>query len=394
MAATIVVVLALTWVGLPGGPTNPLSPRPARAVTLEVVQESVLAGVTRIETLQGRIVVSGSPGPLSPFDTGGGTFSFAVTSEGDFRVSAADGSSDVSFDARVGLHRSVQSVTGTGELRVSEARGMAPGPPDPAPEPSLLHRSLGAFVRAFLAIEADVPVAEAVHEGRRAWRVTVPDPVLGPSSGSSLEAELDVTVDVETGLPLQVVRRFGGHEAGHLRLTQLAMNENVDRSLFQIELPPGRAPSLIEVGFQRGTLSEAESSTSYDLLLPGWVPDGFELAQVAFSPTAAGTGRGNPLSREVVSVAYHRGFDRVILTTRASEGAGERWSDPLGEHGPALSERVVEIDTGPLAGARAALVVDRAGAHLWAVTDEIVVTIVGDMSTDEILSVAKSLERR
>ena len=104
----------------------------------------------------------------------------------------------------------------------------------------------------------------------------------------------------------------------------------------------------------------------------------------------------------VVSLSYRRGLDEFLVTTRLARvpsGGGpqlppaRRWADPLatGEGFRATPDRVT-IAGGALAGRRAELlVVPRGIPHLWALTDELVVTVGGDLNRAELVSVASSL---
>lgn len=381
-AATVMAVLAVS-VGFPGG-------QPAAAVTLGEVQGRVDQAVAGLRTLQGEITVSGHFLPGARPDEVR-EFSFAMTAEGDFRVTSRDGDDDLSYDARAGLQRSVVADPASGALIVAEARGLAPGRPDAAPQPSLLDRSLGSFVRTFLAIEGGAAVRSTTVDGRPAWRVVVPAGV-GPQRVPT--ATMDVTVDQATGLPIRTVRTSAGRVTGELVLRRLVVDAPVDRATFRLELPEQSRPSSIDVGFAPVDEAGVEAVVGYRPLLPVAVPEGFARTHLAVARVAAGTGLANPLSSNVVSVAYQRGFDRIVVTTRDAGGDAARWGDPLAETPVADRSDTRRLGDGALAGHDATVVVDRAGAHLWAVAGDLVVTVAGDLSPDQLVAVAESLEAR
>jgi hypothetical protein len=150
-----------------------------------------------------------------------------------------------------------------------------------------------------------------------------------------------------------------------------------------------------------------EGRVGYSPLVPAHVPEGYELAEVAVAGEAFPTGAeaGNPVSRNVVSLAYRRGLDRFIVTTRLSHvpapgepelSPEELWSDPLatGEGFRDEPERI-QLSHGSLEGIEAELlIVPRNTPHIWALTDKLVVTVAGDLTRAELLAVAESLQAR
>ena len=119
------------------------------------------------------------------------------------------------------------------------------------------------------------------------------------------------------------------------------------------------------------------------------------LSQVSFAPRAAATAGGtNPPSRKVASLAYRRGFENAIITTRLAGPAPGRWRDPfVTSGGPAVAIQRVTLTGGALNGAHAEVIVEPGSApHLWAVGHGLVVTIAGDLSVAELIHTAESLQ--
>ena len=86
--------------------------------------------------------------------------------------------------------------------------------------------------------------------------------------------------------------------------------------------------------------------------------------------------------------------DRIVLSTRvAIPGA---WSDPLAT-GEGFVDRPeqIRVERGALSGVEASvLIVPLAIPHIWAQTDQLVITVSGDLTRGELLHVAESLEAR
>jgi hypothetical protein len=106
----------------------------------------------------------------------------------------------------------------------------------------------------------------------------------------------------------------------------------------------------------------------------------------------------------VVSLSYRRGLDQFLVTTRLSQVPSEIepelppdavWGDPLatGEGFVDGGEKLT-ISRGALQGEEAELLlVPRGIPHLWALTDQLVVTVGGDLSRAELIHVTESLKR-
>lgn len=108
----------------------------------------------------------------------------------------------------------------------------------------------------------------------------------------------------------------------------------------------------------------------------------------------------NPPAAGVVSVAYRRGFDRIVVSTRTTGGlslceprsAVTCWGDPLASGEGFIDEpEPFVVGGGALAGANAELVVSARGIpHAWTIDDLLVVTIGGDASGAELRRMAES----
>lgn len=392
VAAVVVLVVLGILIGLPGGPPPP----PALA---EVVKQRVAAAMDRLRTLEGEAVLrSRLPAIVARTHhqprTSTQRVRFAFAADGSFRTRVPGGSQDVAYDARTGIERAVTtsaSLGGAGRFFV-EQRGLAPGPPDQGAEPFAIEQQLGSVVHALLAAR-DPRVRPATYLGRPAWQVTFTQTLPGREG----VLRLTVTVDEHTGLPVAV------HQAGSpaslgssdLRITGLQVNHPLPRRTFTIAFPAGAAVSHEDFGFRRVRLAQAASLAGYRPLVPQALPGGLRLSQVSFAQrTGATAGGANPPSRKVVSLAYRRGFEQAVITTRLTGAAPGRWRDPFQTPGgPTGATQRVTLTSGALDGARAYVVVEPGSApHLWVVGHGLVVTIAGDLSAAELIHTAESLQ--
>jgi hypothetical protein len=257
----------------------------------------------------------------------------------------------------------------------------------------VLPEQYGAFVRAALA-DAPSTVRKTTYAGRPAWRLdveTTPNAIVPELSGDHLA----ITVDRATGMPVRVVESKHGAVLRELRIEGLAVDPDLPASTFALGFTSGADVMRSDDGFRRVPLSQVAAAVGYRPLVPASVPDGYRLAEVAVAREAAPTGKegGNPPSRMVVSLSYRRGVDQFLVTTRL-RGDGS-WSDPLASpEGYTDTPATARIAAGALAGTDARVVVSAQSApHLWALTDELVVTVGGDLTRAELTRVAGSLER-
>jgi outer membrane lipoprotein-sorting protein len=386
LAAAAVAAVALA-IGLPQLGED--GPEVATAAEIKAEVRAALAG---LETLSGVLVSDG------PQRSDVARWRFVLTADGDLRLEGPTRGEVVTYDAARGVARSASRSASIGgeTLFYSVRRGLAPGLPDQGPPTWILPEEFGSFARALLAAE-DPTVEEIVYEGRPAWRLevdAVPNAIVPEFTGDRFE----ITVDQETGLPVRVVETRKGEQLQELRLRQLEVNGDVPAGAFRLDFPTRAEVSEMDEGFRRLGLDEAAGVVGYAPLVPAWIPEGYEAAEVAVAREAFPTGSeaGNPVSRGVVSLSYRRGFDQFIVTTRLTGESPDVWSDPLATGEGFVDERQrVRIRAGALEGERAEIViVPRAIPHLWSPTDELVVTVGGDLSRAELVRIAESLERR
>ena len=402
-AAAISLVFALSTPSVFG-------PTPA---TADEVKAAIRNSFRTIDTLSGTfLTVVTTPQPPHDRPDFVTRSRFVIASDGDFhainRTIPPDGSifrSEFSYDADRGAHESRDLVD----------TDLPPGPPDVGAPESLFHAQYRSYARTALSLE-DASVDEVTYEGRDAWvveadiepercRPIVPGCELGGKVARGTVADhVAITVDKRTGLPLRVVASGLGKTIEELTLQEFAVNEDVSAADLRVEPDP---EAVRRVGaFRRVELQKVPEIAGYEPLVPTWTPPGFELTDVAVTKrgfASATLNRLNPESVGVVSLAYQRGLDRLFVTTRLTRGGSgspatpDDWTDPFEfrvapEQDLGWASQSLRLDSGPLAGVPLHLVVDpRVLPHVWGTTDELVVTVAGDLTSAELVEVAHRL---
>jgi hypothetical protein len=354
-----------------------------------VVKTRVLKAVSETRALSGEFVSIERDPFTDTTDRARGEF--VLLADGSFAVRT--GGIEEAYDARRRVSSLYDPSPGSRPF-AHRARGLAGGPPDTYVD-SAFQRELGSVVRALLDM-GDPRVVTEKHAGRQVWSLSTPvrqDRFAG--AGYSPD-HLEVRVDVETGIPLYARWTVDGTLRRELRIATVDLNVDVPRKELTVDVPDGVAVSTSSQGFDRVELDEVESIVGYAPLVPSWLPDGYELADVTVARRGGPTGSEgmNPQAPDVVSLLYRRGFDRIVLSTRVAIPGD--WSDPLatGEGFVDRPERI-RLERGALSGVEANLViVPLAIPHIWALTDELVVTVAGDLDREELLRVAESLGAR
>jgi hypothetical protein len=371
----------------------------AEVASAAEIKARLRASLGGMQSLSG-VLVSSCSERGCPGKAGERRWRFALTGVGDLRLVGPGTGETTTYDASTGVVRTASRSASIGGHTIfyAERRGVAPGAPDLGPPSWVLPDEFGAFVRALLAAD-DPRVREVTYEGRPAWRLeadAVPNAIVPEFTGDLFQ----IIVDRETGVPVRVVELRQGVLLREMRVESLAVNARPAPDAFRLEFPPGAEVMRSDDGFRRVELADAVDIVGYAPLVPAWVPDGFELAEVAVAREGGPTGTegGNPPSLLVVSLSFRRGFDQLVVTTRLARVPGfvGSWGDPLATgEGYVDDPEQIEIARGVLRGSKAELLlVPRGIPHLWALGDGLVVTVAGDLSRAELVRVADSLERR
>lgn len=384
----------------------------AAFVTVDVLRNGDTPGPVEVETATAAEVRRAVRTAIARAESLSGTFvsrertpemDRAARDSGEFLL-LADGSYHIKSDVKEDAYDSRRRVStlhdyGPGyEPFAHRARRVAAGPPDSLGySNSEFQRELGSVVRALLAT-GDIPVKEVLVAGRPAWQLSTPvrqDRLAG--AGWSPD-HLVVAVDQETGIPLRATWTVDGRLREQWTIRTIEVDGAVSRRDLRVQLPADVRLTRSDQGFRRVPLDDVEGVVGYAPLVPSWLPEGFELTDVTVAEQGSPTGAEgmNPAAPGVVSMAFRRGFDSIFISTRVAvtPTGGAIWSDPLATgEGFVDNPETLRLERGALSGVEAnLLVVPLTIPHIWALTDELVVTVAGDLSREDLVRVAESLE--
>ena len=377
LAAAIVLVIAL----VPGG-SERIGPQPAQAAQ---IVDRARAALAQARSLRATLIVRERRSEQEPMTLE--RLRVAMTARGDLRVldSAQDG--NFYYSARNGREVQLDLPYDPGSF-VTE--GVAPGAPDGLIGDRRLGLQQAAVTRALAAARSG-DVREERVDGRAAYvlRAAIPVNKLGFSGN-----RLVVVVDRESGFPLSVREELDGELVRGFELRDLELNPSISQRAFAPNFPD--TATVVNEGFVTVPFEEAAQGVDYAPLAPGSLPRGYERAETRIAdttPSPTGNEAMNPPSEDVVSTAYRSGLDRIIVSTRRTGEDPAAWQDPIASgEGNLVEPERVRLTAGALRGATANVVIDpRVEPHLYVVTDELVVTITGPLTREQLLAAANSL---
>lgn len=415
-AAAIVAAVAFSWTGLPGLESS--APAPATAGT---VLADVRQALAHLSSIHGDVVEYGEARGR-PFARHVGSFTF--TSRGDYRVEQVGQGVISTYDAQSRVAQR-STLRDDGSTLCSEvARDL----PDPGPffspwmgVPRVLDRSVAAYARAVIAeLDPDVPVRPVAYEGRTAWSITVPEPL---RSGGAAAGSAHIVVDAESGYPLVVEHWTADGDVSGTRIENVRVGGDVPRGLFAPRADAGHDLLPMSERFRRMSLRQAarlgrrlradsrsaisphtqrSKPTGFTPYMSSWVPKGYRLSGVTgavnggYMAACRPAEGGAPDSLTVV-LTYRRGFDRFCIVSRWRHENPPGSDDPFDENSVALSEATqVPVTYGSLRGEMASVVLGLPDwPHLYVSTgrdDRVSVSVAGDLTRDELLRIADSLE--
>ena len=182
-----------------------------------------------------------------------------TTADGDERITGIGTADDLAYSTAARTYREITTFGATAEGY--DTFNLPAGPPDYLGQRSPLNREVGALVRAFIADTSEVPVTEAVEQGRGAWRLVVPvvpNKLAGPGGSGN---QLEVLVDRQSGFPLRATETLDGRFLREVRLSDLVAGEPVDPSTFTLDFPP-RSMSSIRTSVSSGSPSTRPQPSS------------------------------------------------------------------------------------------------------------------------------------
>jgi outer membrane lipoprotein-sorting protein len=413
LLASIAAIVAVTAVAaaviLTGGHTVRELQHPAIASAAEVAA-NVKTALGSVETIRAT-AIRRDPRPGHVNDDG---MQILATADGRkltrfVSVPRAWAITDLAAGTKSGFWpNALTSSTGEREDYVSAAAGCPLGMPDRSEQDNDdidSHLFAGWFQGNVMSAMAHGTVTETTYEGRPALTVTT---ATDPSVDSPFDT-VQVTVDRAAWFPVQVRLLRHGKVREEEHLADLRLNEPVGDELFEPRYPLGAevVRRTATPFWRRVSFAEAAHVFTASPLAPRVLPPAFapfaaavtDRAQLRFIVTTAHGGHDERYwswSRDVTSLAYRAGFLNFLVTTRHQET-----DDPLADPFATLPElaargnelETVTLESGALQGVEAQLAMPALNTpHLWAYKDGRLVTVSGDLTRDQLLSVANSLE--
>jgi hypothetical protein len=324
-------------------------------------------------------------------------------------VPRAWGITDLAAGTKSGFWpNALTSSTGEREDLASMTAGCPLGMPDRSEQDSDdvdSHLFAGWFQGNVMSAMAHGSVTETTYEGRPALTVTT---TTDPSVDSPFDT-VQVTVDRAAWFPVQVRLLRHGKVREEEHLAGLRLNVPVSDELFEPSFPLGAkvvkrkaTPFWRRVSFSEAAHTYAESPLAPQALPAAFAPFAAAVTDRAQLRFIVSTSRGGhderywSWSQDITSLAYRAGFLTFLVTTRRQQ-TDHPLADPFATL-PELAARGNEIETvtlesGALTGVEAQLALPSLNTpHLWAYLDGRLITISGDLTREQLLTVANSLE--
>jgi len=409
-AAVAAAVAAILLLGVPGV-RNLSGPQPVSAAQ---VVRLMLHALSSGRSLQADNILRTATGVTAKGDPTYTVTHYHLTmrADGSYRVTQTDAAqagkplgqrdhldaNDVAFDATTGVYLdykrgwdSEASPLPRHVDRLVVRTGYPLGPPDRWASLQMKYDA-GAMARA-LQVAGTMDLETVTYESRPTWVITGYDRRNPPLTGGPTYS---IAIDEKTSLPVRVMVLYNGVVELEYRLTNLRVDQPLAGDGFAFAPPRGTPVRRSDAGFRRLSLSEAGSFVGYAPLLPARLPRGYVLTRVAAAARST-TANGVFDERDVLAVQYRRGFDDLTVTTR-------RISDPqlTAAYDPVEPDSgwagvvrdYVRLTSGPYAGVTAAVVIAPAitTPHLFAVKGDLLLTIAGAASADELVTIANSLK--
>lgn len=268
---------------------------------------------------------------------------------------------------------------------------------------------------ANLAAMAHGRIGETTVDGRPALTVScavAPQPITGLDIGSHLFDTIEYTVDRATWLVVRESHLLRGQVVFEVRLTKMRIDEPVGDAQFTPFWPKGTTVKVTSEHFRRVPFGAAAHVFAAPPLAPGALPEGFRPFAAAVTARArftywTPTGYKPdywPASRDVTQLSYRSGLLRFLVTTRTQPAGGPAPADPFvadpfvtttaGDDVMHTGQlETVQLTGGAWSGVTAHLVMPVLGVpHLWAWHEGTLITVAGDLTRSELLSVANSLQ--
>lgn len=276
--------------------------------------------------------------------------------------------------------------------------------------PFAYHASIQRLRVAIAKGDPHVTVQDAQVEGRPAWVAAWRTDVADVASGGELAWYThEMTVDKETGLVLHYrIASKGAQDHGYdeLTLSHVRVDAPVAPSAFALRPPRGAHRSSGDAGYRFGDLGQIGRDLGFTGVAPTEVPAGYALAEAATAPRDGSLRDAlRPRSRPMtlahadarrLELWYRRGFEAInikIAPVLPSDGPVSQ-DDILArlERPTAGTIRVTTLTGGAVAGFTAYTWAGVEETGLLIASDAVTVWVAGDATSDELLSLANSLQ--
>jgi predicted anti-sigma-YlaC factor YlaD len=413
VAAVLVVVALVIGIIVSPAARSPLpvpttTPAP-QLLTLAKVLVRAEQAATRINTLQGRFTRTETDMPTSRTVTT--SYRFVFASPDRVRVEGGGPSDELRLQINDGP--AARRVTGgRGEPRPWVSTGVPLVRPQDQDALAPLSEGLTLWFANQLE-NPDRPATLTKWEGRSVYVLLLRyewSMVAGPPQKTHIE----VWLDPATYLPVRIQHQDRSKPGPvivrrDVRYTYDRVNGPVPPGAFAVPpgavaIPPGTAfPGSGQ--FRSMSLARARALTSYKvprlrrLPRPGW-----RLLRSGFAPVGSPTGTEgmNPQGRDLVVAVYGSGLERLVMTTLlvtdqelAQQELGQgQYVDPFRGEGIQRVTTRYRLRAGAYAGTVAHLGLPSADApYLWFRSGEVVVTLSGAATSQELITTAESLTR-
>ncbi len=409
--AAVLVVLALVIASIvvsPAGrwplPVPTTAPGPApQQLTLAKVLVRAEQAASRVNTLQGRFTRtetgrwtsrSGSSGTVTT------SYRFVFASPDRLRVEGGPGA-----QARLQINNGPAARriwVDREDLRPVVSTGLPLVAPQDQDALAPLSEGLTLWFRNRLE-DPDRPASLTKWEGRRVY-VLLLRYEWSLYAGPPQITHIEVWLDPATFLPVRIQHQDRSKPGRvivrrDVRYTDQRVNGPVPPGAFAV--PPG-ARFRTDGQFRSMPLGQARALAAYKvpqlttLPRPGW-----RLLRAGFAPVGRPTGSegGNPKGRDLVVAVYGSGLERLVLTTLlvtdqelGRELGRLQYADPFGGEGIQRVTKRYRLRAGAYAGTVAHIGLPSADApYLWFRSGEVVVTLSGAASSQELIAAAESL---
>jgi hypothetical protein len=272
------------------------------------------------------------------------------------------------------------------------------------------------FIRpANLALMANGRVGTTTYEGRPCLTVScaiAPVSIKGLDMRSHLFDTVRFTVDRRSWLVVRTAQLLRGQVVWQTSLSAIKLNAAVGDRQFEPSVPAGTKTKTVDLHYRRVTFAQAAHAFAEPALEPGVLPAGFHAFAAAVAPTSTFTYWTSvgykrdywPAARDVTQLDYRAGLLRFEVTTRVQPSGGALptnlfAADPFVTE-PAVDDQAatgkletVTLSGGAWSGVTAYLTVPLLfEPHLWAWHDGRLLTVGGDLTRDELLGIANSLQ--